>query len=1189
MKYSDIVGVDSFFDSTFNITEEKDNYWKQFVTNEKFESNLHKILSAFNSENTNNRKSIWVQGTYGTGKSHSTSVVKHLLSDDLSEIEAYVSKLSSVQLKKELIEFRKNKSIFPVVLKGANGIVDVEEMKYVIQKAVVSQLKSKGYELIIKSDFEAMIAMVKDARFESYWKAELEGNLGNYVQSTSEIVSRLEAGDPELLKEINKSLKAANMMRATEDIVTWLKEAKSELKAKGIADYLVIFWDEFTSLLEIVERRSILNTIQDIAELSKAPDPDDKNQLIGVYTFLVTHKNLESLDSYKELKEDERTMAKSRFLELKYDMEPITTYHILSNAISVKNNEIDNRLITERITNNISISNTLDRITANANRPEIIKNNIKRLYPIHPYTAYLATFVSRAIGSAERSIFEFLNDDTKGFKKFIDYDIDKKYFLTADMVWDFFSEAFAEDNSGKFDAITNKFTMYNDTVEKKGKLYSAVFKTVLLLNLLNRVTAIDTAFSESDLVSPSENNIKDALTGQYSLSDITEVLSYLSNSSIIIRNPEGIYEISSSTMPLDKIKSEKENLYKRYEDVSNILEDYPATFLKLKTEITRSIYRKNTIIPLWGGLSKTSFHSRLNKLVNDVKGYEFKIALVFFRGDTSTYNSLKQNQRDEAPIGSQKNIISELSNKEEYRNITFIVVDTALGNQKFEQIVENLAISKVAENLRNSEEANKANTNATKWVESWVNEIIGSGKCTVLFRGSSIDTTYKAVGQILKEKIMTIIFDRCLDTYSFARDASTAWKPKNSKQVVQNICFANSREEFESKTVGSASILKSLIKSRDGSYIFDEKMRYTSHGSLDNPLDKLVIEVDKSIGNIKGKATADLGEEFSFLSEPGYGFYKSDICMGMLALVFRRYIGEFYSADTGEAINQMQMKDIIVAMFDYWEKGTSNSKLRIRFSSEEEKEFIQEFKDIFDVSGSGIQETKWNVRNSYKSKNKAPLWTLKYVESQKSDEYKSLIDQLFDITTKTTTTIDSKLIESILPKLKRYRTDIKLSLRKITNDDAIIAYVKYVLSKYHRNTDEVDSILEYLNKEMAENIVYWEESLVSEKITSWLINQTNPSKAVSDDEFIDDIDNVYDEDDSMDDDDFNQDEDRPSFDTLVLTPIVFEGHTNTILAKAKDLVKANTKSEDRYKDILLELCQQYPVICDKVIEMFEEE
>ena len=98
MQYSEIVGIESFFDSTFNITEERENYWKQFITNEKFESNLKSIINVFTSLTSDQHKSIWVQGTYGTGKSHSTSVIKHLLSDELNDINDNFEKLDNPQL-----------------------------------------------------------------------------------------------------------------------------------------------------------------------------------------------------------------------------------------------------------------------------------------------------------------------------------------------------------------------------------------------------------------------------------------------------------------------------------------------------------------------------------------------------------------------------------------------------------------------------------------------------------------------------------------------------------------------------------------------------------------------------------------------------------------------------------------------------------------------------------------------------------------------------------------------------------------------------------------------------------------------------------------------------------------------------------------------------------------------------------
>ena len=61
---------------------------------------------------------------------------------------------------------------------------------------------------------------------------------------------------------------------------------------------------------------SILNCMQDLAELSKAPRKDDPSKYIGVYVFLVTHKSMEATDSYKELKEDESKDANEGMMNM---------------------------------------------------------------------------------------------------------------------------------------------------------------------------------------------------------------------------------------------------------------------------------------------------------------------------------------------------------------------------------------------------------------------------------------------------------------------------------------------------------------------------------------------------------------------------------------------------------------------------------------------------------------------------------------------------------------------------------------------------------------------------------------------------------------------------------------------------------------------------------------------------------
>ncbi|MDE7253101.1 MAG: hypothetical protein K2O32_09185 [Acetatifactor sp.] len=936
MKYSEIIGIEPFFDSTFNMTEEKENYWKQFITNEKFESNLKEIVNAFTSQTGDQHKSIWIQGTYGTGKSHSTSVIKHLLSDNPSDIEDYIEKLANPQLKGMLKNFRKNERIFPVVLKGTYSIVDTEELKYTIQRAVMQQLDQAGISITVKSDFQAVIEMLQDKKFTSFWQSMLSEELNRYASTTDELKELLENGDVEVLKEINNALKKSNMIKATPDIKQWLTEVVNELREKKVADYLVLFWDEFTSLLEISERRSILNCMQDIAELSKAPRKDNKDKFIGVYVFLITHKSMEATDSYKELKEDEKTMAKARFLGLKYDMQDITTYHILSNALKITNKQEYDALVQERVELQSEVAEALKEIVAPMEKSAQTQNIIKRLYPFHPYTAYLATFVSRAIGSAERSIFEFLNDENRGFKYFIKNDTDEVKYLTADKVWDFFVEAFSEDRTNNFDAIISKWLMYSEKLEDTENPELSVFKVILLLNLLNRVTQMDGGDQEKSLVNPSKKNILHVLSGAWSNEAINNALNVIDEKQIIPKGPDDVYEVSSSAMPPEKIQAAKDKLYLKYEDVSALLEEYPA----YKADITKTISnaenfnRATEFAVVWGNLQQISIESKLQKAFS--KEYAAKIAIVVFRGETPSYD--KKTNRAELAIESQKNMIQKLSQKDTMQNVVFVIVDVPLGNQRFEGVIDARARETVANDTK-VEDSTQYNKKAARWMEKWRTEII-DGAAEVIFRGERVNTpTFKAVSNSGVVTDIARVFPNGAERLSQVASASTGWKQIYAKKTVEKICYAVNRSEIEA-FVGAESAVSHLLKDKHGSWIFDEKINYIGQYDPTCPMTVLIKVIDDKIAELRNKTVVDIGQEFRFLTEPPYGYYNNYICMAAVALAFRGYTQKMYLADQGSLVTQNILRDIVNAAFYFWLDDKQDPKLRVRFSTADEKELI---------------------------------------------------------------------------------------------------------------------------------------------------------------------------------------------------------------------------------------------------------
>ena len=227
MRYEEILRLNDYFQPVYDLENEIGIYWKQFVPNEKFYEVLSQMINSFQSNESKERKSIWLQGSYGTGKSHATAVVKHLLFDDLDKINDFIENLEE-QVKFKIKNFRKTKKVFPVVLKGTSSVIDNRTFALVLEKAVKTALKKEEIELITKTDFDKMISKLKSD--EINWEKVFKGTELEVYGTKEDIISKLQQGNINILTKIEGILSQKGIHFSTENIANWLAEVRNELK-----------------------------------------------------------------------------------------------------------------------------------------------------------------------------------------------------------------------------------------------------------------------------------------------------------------------------------------------------------------------------------------------------------------------------------------------------------------------------------------------------------------------------------------------------------------------------------------------------------------------------------------------------------------------------------------------------------------------------------------------------------------------------------------------------------------------------------------------------------------------------------------------------------------------------------------------------------------------------------------------
>jgi len=398
-RYSDYIKMQNFL-PIYDMMAEEPDMWRTFIPTKQFCDLLQRSITAITSSEISKRRSMWIRGTFGTGKSHASSVVRHLFCDSVDEVDSYIQNIPNEVTRAQLAAIRKQKRYFPVVLKGVEGAYNIPRFSLSIQRETKKALAVAGYpNLIVRSDFDEAIRWVEGHENRIPELLESNDELKSEAPNYNKLLAKLKNNDIDVFMHLEEALAADKTYLASDSISDWLVEVEKAIEEAGIANGLIIFWDEFTSVMDTLKSDRI-NVLQNIAE---------KSQNNNVFLYLISHRTeSSSLDA----KGKDITKMSDRYDTVDYQMDEISTYLILRHTFNIPDADklaISSWDITQKIDKGI-----YDYLCESNNTEE--KDHIQNLFPLHPYTAFLCSKISNIMGSANRSVLRFMNDEHSGFK-----------------------------------------------------------------------------------------------------------------------------------------------------------------------------------------------------------------------------------------------------------------------------------------------------------------------------------------------------------------------------------------------------------------------------------------------------------------------------------------------------------------------------------------------------------------------------------------------------------------------------------------------------------------------------------------------------------------------------------------------------------------------------------------------------
>ncbi len=1072
-RYSDAIRIRET-KSAYNIQTEENNEWKNFIPNEQFNEILQKVLGSVSNKVVDEHRSFWLEGTYGTGKSHAIAVIKHLLCDPIDQIEDYISEEYGAEkfsiIRESLYALRSSTRLFPVTMYGPCSISNRDDLSLQIQLHVTQALSDAGIDITVQTDFDNYIANIE--KNPIIWDTIInnDAELQSYAPDRKKLIKELKDKDASssVLYLAKNALRNSGLhvRLEQENLCKWFFEVQDELVKNTDYKGIFLIWDEFTDVMDLDIGASLLVSLQ---ELTEATMRSNNNS----YICHIAHPS--ALD---KLKADERTKTTGRYHYMHYNMEPVSAFKIMSRKFMHEQDSANPAYaVYHEMTDKFfaQMREVYEKYAETSNNPIETLEDLKSLFPVHPATANMATYYAREVGSSSRSVFEFLGSNP-AIREFLDNEtyFEEGQMITSDYLWDFVLDEF-NNKTIKYGVVTERFNSYRLHVAKKGESYLAVFKSILLLNAFNNLAANET-------VTPSEENIRNMYVGTPIDVEINDILNWINTEGVVQRSPQGIYEIRFSALDTKEIEEIKKQLIdKDFKYTSQIL-NYGDTARKEFEKKLKLINRPLSFDFYSEDSNEYTLLRNIELKYKDAESYGIYLALLFARNNSE--------------LIIIKDIVAKAMNDERFQNVAFVVYDTTLDPLEFDRFIEYQANAICSGKHGYAEQTKSHTDNAKAIISDWIKEL-SSGICTIYLKGQFTTISSRTLPNVINSSIAPTVFSSGPESLEILRlkAPSTCWVKQFSNKTADTVLSFNTKDEIMSRCIGPAKHIQLLLQDS-----VDDNLQFKSDVDVKHPLYIISKFVKSKIDHTDKQNIFNFADKFRELTMPPYGLFKSHAGYGILAYALRPYVDKVFDT-TGKPINAQRMQELIDDTFKIWDGASNNvHKVDVKFETKEEGSIakglismfqLSKLKDYKDVTS--LTDARWALRNGFCPQAGYPLWSIKYCDKLQVLNCKEKIIKLTDNIITIYTEVGSKN-PALMVETDGLITEVKFEYMPLLSYEEENhfenGFRNYLLADpiVNLQENEFDAALAYIRQHMESGVGLWTESAVIGQLKNWKLS-----------------------------------------------------------------------------------------------------